>query len=91
MQLEPAIKDARLLAMDFESVAVETCKSFLYCGCFGRWRVWDVNDVLDVHHLRYLLIVEGDGKGSRKLSIIRSHTGDPGAVEVRGTMMGVML
>lgn len=48
--------------------------------------MWDMDDVMDdvkgVDLLRYLLTAEGDGKGSRKLSIIRTHTEDPGAVEV---------
>ena len=56
---------------------MELGKRPLYRGFFfGRWRMWDVNDVKGVHVLGYLLIAEGDGKGRRKLSIIRSHTED---------------
>lgn len=77
---------AMLLFRDFESVTVELCKQPLYPSLFslpGFW-VWDevVDDFRGVRLLNALLLPEGKGKGSQKLSILRSHVEDPGVVEV---------
>ena len=53
--------------------------------------MWHVDDVLDVHVLKYLLIAEGDREGSQKLSIVRCHTGDHGVVGVMWDSYGLML